>query len=340
MVEKIGLLLNLGTPDSPSVQDVRRYLNQFLMDPDVIDLPWIVRKILVSFCIVPLRSAKSAHAYQSVWTKKGSPLLVNSLALQQAVNEKTVQPIFMAMRYGSPSIEQQLLTIKKKYPAAEEIVILPLYPHYAGSTVKSCIKEINRVVKKLNIHCRLNIIPPFYQHSDYIDALVATTRETLEQPYDHILFSYHGIPERHILKEDPTKKHCLQQDCCKTASPAHATCYRYQVTKTTEYFAKKAKIPAGQYSMSFQSRLGKAKWLEPYTDKVLVELAEKGIKRLLVICPSFTADCLETVEEIGIRGRILFERAGGEKLTLVPCLNSHEAWVNAILHWFSLTGLR
>lgn len=333
MSERVALLLNLGTPDSPSTKDVRRYLKQFLMDPDVIDLPWITRKLLVSLCILPFRSAKSAHAYRSVWTDKGSPLLVNSIALQQALCTKTDLPVFVAMRYGSPSIEQQLLAIKRQYPKNCEIVILPLYPHYAGSTVKSCTSEIKRVVCKLNMSHQLNIIPPFYDHYEYIDALIATTKDTLKQPYEHILFSYHGIPERHIIKDDPTKEHCLKPGCCETQSIAHQTCYRHQVAQTTARFAKKAQLAPDEYSMAFQSRLGKAKWLAPYTDKMLVELAQKGVKRLLVICPSFTADCLETLEEIGIRGRASFKQSGGEELMLAPCLNSNETWVKTVLKW-------
>jgi len=333
MSEKIVLMLNLGSPNAPTKREVQRYLNQFLMDPDVIDLPWIVRRLLVSLLIIPFRSSKSAHAYSSVWTDQGTPLLVNSAQLRQAVQRMINVPIYMAMRYGSPSIEQTLCDIHQQHPQTKELIVLPLYPHYAASTVKSCKTELARVMQRFKFPFAAQMIPPFFKDNDYIHSLVECAHDFLQQPYDHLLFSYHGIPERHITKADPTGEHCLKPKCCETHSPAHKTCYRYHVMQTTKAFVQATGLTSDQYTVTFQSRLGKAKWLQPYTAPTLISLAQKGVKRLLVICPSFTADCLETLEEIGIQGRQTFINAGGKDLTLLPCLNKHETWVKTVAHW-------
>ena len=335
MPKKAVLLLNLGTPDAPSVKAVRRYLKQFLLDPEVIDLPRLIRNLLVRLFILPFRSAKSAHAYASVWTEEGAPLLVYSRHLRNELQQVCELPVYLAMRYGSPSIPEILMDMHREHPEVKDIILLPLYPHYAGSTLKSCTLEVDRVISKYCLPLDYQRIPPFYDNPDYIHALCESARPWLDQDYDHILFSYHGIPERHIRKEDVTGRHCLRPDCCERPSAAHATCYRYQVFRTTKDFVRKAGIPADRYSISFQSRLGKARWLEPYTDKVLVTLANKGIKKLLVICPSFTADCLETLEEIGIRGQDTFKQAGGKELILINCLNSHPAWIKTLAKWIA-----
>lgn len=335
MSEKIVLLLNLGSPDSPNIEDVRRYLNQFLMDPDVIDLPWLTRKLLVRLLILPFRAPKSAHAYASIWTDEGSPLLLNNYELKKQIQAHVKTPIYMAMRYGTPSIEQTLFDIKEQHPKAKEIITLPLYPHYACSTIKSGNTEITRIVSQCNMPFKITTLPPFYNHPDYIQALIESAKPWLIQPHDHILFSYHGVPERHITKDDPTNAHCLKPGCCETPSPAHATCYRYQVLQTTRTFAAQAGLSTEQYTIAFQSRLGKAKWLQPYTKATLIKLAQTGVKRLLVLCPSFTADCLETLEEIGIQGRSTFKEAGGKELTLIPCLNSHPQWVATLSEWIT-----
>lgn len=333
-MEKRGLLLvNLGSPDSASVQDVRRYLNEFLMDENVIDLPWLLRRTLLSLFILPKRPAQSAEAYQSIWTQEGSPLIVNSQRLAQKVQAQFDGPVELAMRYGNPSIKAALQRLSE-VGDLEEILLFPLYPHYAMSTIKSTIEHTALLMQELGITIPLRVHPVFYDHHGYIDALVQSAKPYLDQPYDHILFSYHGVPERHIKKDDPTKKHCLQdQFCCQKSSIAHKTCYRHQVYQTTDAFVKRAQLPVDKFSIAFQSRLGRAKWLEPNTEDVLIQLAQQGVKKVLVICPAFTADCLETLEEIGIRGDEVFREHGGESLQLIPCLNDHPAWVNQVVQW-------
>jgi ferrochelatase len=329
------LFANLGSPDSPAVPDVRRYLEQFLMDPYVIQLPWLLRRMIVSLFVLPARPKRSAHAYESIWTPQGSPLVTLSMDLLQAVQQKTSVPVAMAMRYGNPSIESELLKLAQ-IPGVTEILFLPMYPHYAESTVLTSIREAERVIAAHNLKLALKVPAPFYANPDYIRALVANTQPALSQPFDHVLFSYHGLPELHITKVDPTGSHCLKSaTCCQTPSPAHATCYRHQVLRTTEEFVKLTDLRSDQYSVAFQSRLGRAKWLEPATENVLKELANKGVKKLLVLCPAFVTDCLETLEEIEIQGTKTFQAAGGESLTLVPCLNSNPQWVDTLVSWIA-----
>ncbi len=333
MTNRAVLFANLGSPDRPQVPEVRRYLDQFLMDPYVIQLPWIVRRLLVSLLILPTRPKRSAHAYQSIWTSEGSPLVALSMDLMKAVQQQTSMPVRMAMRYGNPSIESELCKLAQ-LPGITEVVFLPLYPHYAESTVLTSIKEAERVIAKHKLGITLKVPKPFYDDSDYIAALVTSAQPALSQPFDHVLFSYHGLPELHITKTDPTGAHCLKSaTCCQTPSPAHATCYRHQVLRTTEEFVKRAGLRPEQYSIAFQSRLGRAKWLEPSTENTLKELAGKDVKKLLVLCPAFVTDCLETLEEIELQGAATFKAAGGESLTLIPCLNSHPDWVATLARW-------
>ena len=335
MGNRAVLLTNLGSPDSTDVSDVRKYLNQFLMDPYVIQLPWVLRRLIVSLFVLPSRPKDSAHAYQSIWWEEGSPLVVLSQRLLEAVKKNTDVPVAIAMRYGSPSIESQLLDLAKQ-DGIEEILLIPLYPHYADSTIKTTIEEAKSVIARHKLDVKLNVIQPFYEEPAYIDALVASTAPWLdaEGGVDHILFSYHGLPESHLTKADPTGSHCLKRDdCCQVASPAHATCYRHQVLRTTERFVEKAGLKPEQYSVAFQSRLGRAKWLEPSTVDTLEKLAQQGVKNLLVMCPAFVTDCLETLEEIALQGSDQFKQAGGESLTLIPCLNDHEQWVSVISRW-------
>jgi len=335
MANRAVLLTNLGSPDSTSVSDVRKYLNQFLMDPFVIQLPWVLRRMIVSLFVLPTRPKASAHAYQSIWWEEGSPLVVLSQRLLEAVKRKTDVPVAIAMRYGNPSIESQLLQLAKQ-DGIEEILLIPLYPHFADSTIKTTIEEAKSVIAEHQLKVKLLVMQPFYEEPDYIDALVASTSSWLnaEGGFDHLLFSYHGLPESHLTKADPTGNHCLKsEDCCQVASPAHATCYRHQVFKTTEKFVEKAGLAPEQYSVAFQSRLGRAKWLEPSTVDTLEKLAKSGVKKLLVMCPAFVTDCLETLEEIELEGAKIFEEAGGESLTLIPCMNDHEQWVSVISNW-------
>lgn len=335
MPTRAVLFANLGSPDKPEVPEVRRYLNQFLMDPYVIQLPWILRRLIVSLFVLPLRPAKSAEAYRSVWTEQGSPLITLSMDLLQKVREHTDIPVAMAMRYGAPAIGDELEKLAR-IDGIQEILFVPMYPHYAESTVLTSIKEAEAAIAARKLPVQLKVLPPFYQHPDYIGALVESARPWLQQDFDHVLFSYHGLPELHITKADPTGSHCLKvPDCCKVASPAHATCYRHQVVATTDAFVAATGLRPEQYTLAFQSRLGRAKWLEPATENVIRELAEKGVKKLLVLCPAFVTDCLETLEEIEIRGNEVFQEAGGGQLVLVPCLNSHPQWVQTLTQWIA-----
>lgn len=323
------LLVNLGSPDSPTETDVRKYLDEFLMDPCVLDSPWPIRRFVVSCFILPKRPKESAEAYKCVWTEEGSPLIVTSYHLADRIRENLEYPVGLGMRYGTPSIEEGLkdLLTRAKEPL-EEILLFPLYPHFAMSSYETVVKATTQAMEKLKIDLPLRSVPPFYDHPAYIDSLVASAQPYLDTDWDYLLFSYHGLPERHLRKADPTGTHCLASpDCCSKPSAAHKTCYRHQAYRTTEEFVKKAGIPKEKYSIAFQSRLGRDPWLKPYTDYELERLAKEGIKKILVICPAFVSDCLETLEEIGIRGKQSFEEAGGEELRLVYCMNEHPSWI-------------
>ncbi len=330
--EKGILLVNLGSPDSPTESDVRRYLNQFLMDKRVLDVPYLLRRLIVSLFILPFRPKKSAEAYTSIWWPRGSPLIVISERIQRKVQAKLPVPVLLGMRYGNPSIEKALRFMHAR--GMKKIFLLPLYPHYAMSTVETVVAEAERVLKKIKDAPELDVLPPFYDKPEYIAALTHSASFWLEGDFDHLLFSYHGLPERHLRKTDPTGSHCLQTpDCCSTPSPAHATCYRHQCYRTTQLFAEKFGLPENRYSVAFQSRLGRDPWLQPYTDAEITRLARSGVKRLRVICPAFVSDCLETLEEIGIRGKETFLAAGGEDFRLVPCMNDNLEWIKTIVKW-------
>ncbi|TMU79118.1 ferrochelatase [Pseudomonas fluorescens] len=330
MTDHALLLVNLGSPASTSVADVRSYLNQFLMDPYVIDLPWPVRRLLVSLILIK-RPEQSAHAYASIWWDEGSPLVVLSRRLQQQMTSQwTHGPVELAMRYGEPSIETCLL--KLVAAGHKRITLAPLYPQFADSTTTTVIEEAKRVIRQKKLDVQLSVLQPFYDQPEYLDALVESARPHLQQDFDHLLLSFHGLPERHLTKLDPTGNHCFKSDdCCKNASPAVlATCYRAQCLRTAALFAERMGLPDGKWSVSFQSRLGRAKWIEPYTEARLDELGKSGVKKLLVMCPAFVADCIETLEEIGDRGKEQFREAGGEELVLVPCLNDDRQWAKAL----------
>ncbi|MCQ4324076.1 ferrochelatase [Stutzerimonas stutzeri] len=330
MTEQALLLVNLGSPASTEVADVRRYLDQFLMDPYVVDLPWPLRRLLVSLILIK-RPAQSAHAYASIWWPEGSPLIVLSRRLQDALLPHWPQgPVELAMRYGEPSIEGAL--VKLAGQGISQVTLAPLYPQFADSTATTVIQEARRVIRERGLALQLSILQPFYDQPEYLDALVASARPYLEQDFDHLLLSFHGLPERHLHKSDPTGAHCLKgADCCQRAEgEVLASCYRAQCLRSAAGFAARAGLRDDQWSVSFQSRLGRAKWIEPYTETRLDELAGQGVKKLLVMCPAFVSDCIETLEEIGDRGREQFVAAGGEELLLVPCLNSHEEWVQAL----------
>jgi ferrochelatase len=341
MPRRAVLLSNLGSPDSYAVADVRRYLDEFLMDARVLDVPYLVRRLIVSAFILPKRPAASAEAYESIWWDEGSPLVVLSRRVCDAVGERLDVPVELSMRYGRPSIAEGVDRLRERCgDELEEIFFVPLYPHYAMSTVETAVVRARQVMKKRAPGVRMEVLAPFYDHPGYIEALYESARGHLESQWDYLLFSYHGLPERHLRKTDPTGRHCLRvPDCCTTPSPAHATCYRAQAFATTAAFVERAGIPSERYSVAFQSRLGRDPWLTPFADAEIERLAREGVKRLLVMCPSFVSDCLETLEEIGIRGREVFLEAGGDDLTLVPCLNEHPLWIDTLSQWCRVGGL-
>ncbi len=324
---KLGvLLMNLGSPDSPSVPDVRRYLREFLTDARVIDLP-VVRNFVVPGIILPTRPKRSAAAYASIWTPEGSPLIVMSKRQRALLQDKVDFPVFLSMRYANPSTPKVLGDIVKE--GVTDLYVIPLYPHYAMSSWETAVVQVREEAAKLAPKMRLTVMAPFYQEPGYINALVESARPHLAQDYDLLLFSYHGIPRRHLCLGDPSKAHCQKvENCCFVSSPVQATCYKHQTHKTTELFVKAAGIPEGKWMQSFQSRLGKETWLEPYTNVTLEKLGKAGkVKKLLVMAPAFVTDCLETIDELAVEGAEEFIHAGGEKLTLIPCLNDHPAWI-------------
>ncbi len=330
--------MNLGSPDSTSVSDVRRYLNEFLMDEKVIDVPYLLRLLLVRGIISPFRAPRSAKAYQSIWTKEGSPLIVLTDQLQVALQAKIEEPVTVAMRYGNPSPKDAFEELKAKMPDLDEVVLVPLYPHYAMSSYETAVEYAYKIHKKEKYAFKLTTIEPFYKDADYINALSESIKPFLAQDYDHILFSYHGIPERHVKKTDPTKNNCLSMDnCCSVDSPAHAKCYRHQIITTTHLAAAQLGISKDKYSFSFQSRLGRDEWLKPYTVTRLRDMPNEDIKKLLVVCPAFVSDCLETLEEMAEEGKDLFLASGGTSFTLIPCLNVHPLWVQTLQKWVTET---
>lgn len=327
------ILMNLGSPDSTQVKDVRKYLNEFLMDGRVIDIPYLSRLLLVKGIIVPFRAPKSAAAYKTIWWKEGSPLVQLTKQLQNAVQQQLEEPVTIAMRYGNPSPKDAYDELLRKVDNLEEVILFPLYPHYAMSSYETAVEYMKEVHTKEKYKFRLTTIKPYYDSGDYINAMSENMRPYLSQDYDHILFSYHGVPGRHIKKSDVTKSHCLQvENCCEVNSPAHNFCYRHQCFTTTKLITSQLNIPVHKYSISFQSRLGKG-WLEPFTDIRLELMPKEGIKKLLILCPAFVSDCLETLEEIAERGKETFMHAGGESYTMIPCMNTHPMWVNAVAKW-------
>jgi protoporphyrin/coproporphyrin ferrochelatase len=329
MSQRAVLLVNLGSPNSPSVSDIRKYLRAFLMDGRVLDAPYPIRFGIVHFMILPFRPKRSAEAYHKIWRPEGSPLIGTSRKVQADLQHRLRIPVELAMRYQNPSINHAVKKLRAQ--GVKDLLLIPMFPHYAMSSYETAVERVARLLSKVAPKISLSVMAPFYEHPDYIRALVRSAADYLKQPYDHLLFSFHGIPERHLHKSDPTSCHCLlKNDCCDETSPVHNTCYRAQCFKTVQAFAKSAGLPNDKFSVAFQSRLGRDRWLKPYTDHILKDLARTGTKKLLVICPAFVADCLETLEEIGIRGRESFLQAGGEELTLIPCLNEHPLWLAAL----------
>ncbi len=323
--------MNLGSPDSTAVPDVKKYLLEFLMDKRVIDYPWPLRKFLVAGIIVPKRAEKSAEAYRSIWWEDGSPLIVLTKQLQKALQHDLEIPVEIMMRYGNPSPTATFDKIQKEHPQVKEVILLPLYPHYAMSSYETAVEYARVAHHKKRYPFELKVVAPYYHREEYIDALAESMRPYVEQDFDYLLFSYHGVPVRHIRKGDLTGTHCLKvNDCCHVASKAHSQCYRHQVITTSELVAEKLGIPKSKWGVSFQSRLGKEEWIRPYTAERFTQLPKEGRKKLLVACPAFVSDCLETLEEIGVEGKHSFISSGGDSFTMIPCLNTHPLWVKAI----------
>lgn len=331
MPKRAVLLVNLGSPDSTSVADVRRYLSEFLGDERVIDKPnsAFLRSLLVNQIICRFRAPKSAHAYQEIWTKEGSPLIITSKKVREklAATLGAKTPVYLAMRYGTPSIPSVISQMAAD--GIEEVFLIPQYPHYAMSSWETVVVKVYAEAAQLAPRMRVACIQPFYADADYIEALHTVCAPYFAQPHDYLLFSYHGIPVRHLKKADSSRAHCtVVTDCCTTCSPIHGTCYKAQCLATTRALVARAKVPAEKHFVSFQSRLVGEPWLSPYTDETLARLPGEGKKRLLVICPAFVADCLETIEEISGEGKETFLKAGGESFQQIPCLNDHPAYID------------
>lgn len=310
--------------------DVKRYLREFLGDERVIDKPaQPFRWLLVNGIIVPFRGKKSAHAYSQVWTKDGSPLVVISRSVHAKLAAKLgpSTPVYLAMRYGQPSIAAVMAEIAAA--GVEELLLFPQYPHYAMASWETVVVRVMEEVARQTSKLKVTTVQPFFADPDYIDTVHAVSAPYLQKPHDYVLFSYHGLPERHMRKADSSQAHCMKvPDCCNTCSPAHATCYRAQCYATTKAFVARAGIPASKFSVSFQSRLAGEPWLSPYTDYEFERLPKAGFKRLLVMSPAFTADCLETLEELQQQGRESFMEAGGESFEQIPCPNDHPAFID------------
>lgn len=318
------LLINLGTPDEPTTPAVRRYLREFLSDPRVIDINPLARWMLLNLVILPRRPARSAAAYRSIWTAEGSPLLVNSRRLEAAVREALSGEfeVELGMRYGNPSIADAIARLRAR--GVTEFIVLPLYPQQSMSATETSLVRVGELVSSFKA------VPAFFSHPRFVQAWVEVGRAALsEAQADHVLFSFHGLPMRHMRKATPGV--CVRTgECCAVFGSVNRSCYRAQSFETARLIARGLGLSEGGYSVSFQSRLGATEWIQPYTDVLLPQLASR-FRRVAVFCPAFVADCLETVEEIGIRGREMFRAAGGEELVLVPSLNAHPTWVQAVV---------
>ncbi len=322
------LLINLGTPDAPRTPEVRRYLREFLSDPRVLDMPALGRFLLVNGIIAPFRSPKSAAAYREVWTEQGSPLLQYGLELRdglRALHPDT--PIELAMRYGNPSLASGLDALRAA--GCDRLLCAPLYPQYASSSTGSSLEAVYRLAAERWNTPYIEALPAFYDEPAFLDAFAAIGKPVLDElGADHVLFSYHGLPERHCTKSDESGSHCLASEtCCERIVDANRNCYRAQCFATTAGLRERLGLDESNSTIAFQSRLGRTPWIQPYTDEMVVQLAERGVRRLAIYCPAFVADCLETLEEIGMRAREDFLAAGGDELVLVPSLNASPAWV-------------
>jgi len=326
------LLVNVGTPEAPTPSAVRRFLREFLSDPKVMDMNPAGRFLLLRLFILPFRPQRSARAYRRIWTDEGSPILLHGRALARAVGERLGDrwQVEIAMRYGTPSIGAALSSFARG--GVEQLVALPLFPQRARSTTDTAVEAVRREARARTRAARLAFVKPFYEREDFIAAFAAVARPALAAAApDHVLFSFHGLPERHVRADDPGGHHCLASaDCCDAIGAVNRNCYRAQCFATARALARTLDLARGTFTTCFQSRLGRVPWIGPHTDAVIAGLASRGVRRLAVLCPAFVADCLETLEEIGLRARESFLAAGGEELALVPSLNSSPAWVEAV----------
>jgi ferrochelatase len=326
-MRKILLLANLGSPDDCTAPAVGPYLKEFLMDPRVVDIPYPLRWLLVHAIIVPFRKYRSAEAYSKVWLKEGSPLKVTTHLFAQKVAQRLQgkYEVVWGMRYANPSLEE---TVRRLQLSADDVVyFVPLYPQYATSSTESSIDGLRAALKRLRVAARVLYLQDFYDDLRFIQPLAASVRAQRADA-DFVLFSYHGLPERH-LKKLPQGDFCLKPGCCDVMRFENRLCYRAQAFRTTQMVVSALGLQKSEYEVSFQSRLGRTPWIQPFTDLKLTELAHRGVRRLAVVCPSFVTDCLETLEEIQIAGRKTFRDAGGEDLRLIPCLNDSDDWVSS-----------
>jgi ferrochelatase len=332
------LLVNLGSPDSPTPKDVKPYLDEFLMDERVIDVPVLLRNLIVRGIILRTRPKRSAKAYAKIWWEEGSPLIVLSERFKNKLADRVSLPLALGMRYGSMTIKKAFAELQAE--GVTEVLLVPLYPHYAMSSYETVVVKAMEVGRESFPEMRITTLPAFYKNEAYIQVLAKSIAEGLKGfEYDHILFSYHGIPERHIRKSDPTRFHCKIDDhCCTLNSVAHNTCYRHQCFDTTARVKKALALPDEKVSISFQSRLAGDPWLKPYTDYEFVRLAKEGKTRLAIITPAFVSDCLETLEEIAMEGKHQFLEAGGQEYKHIPCLNDRDDWVQVMAQWIGEWG--
>lgn len=337
MSKKGVLLVNVGSPDSPAVKDIKRYLREFLMDERIIDLPYLLRYTLVNGIILNTRPPKTSKAYQKIWWNEGSPLIVITKRLTEKIQQQVSVPVVMAMRYGNPNIASGLQQLYDQ--GVDEVLLMPLYPQYAMATTQTIEVFAQQLVKKQFPKMKLIKFPAFFHRSEYIEALAEVTRKYLENnPCDHLLFSYHGVPERHLRKTSPTPAHkniVENTSCCNPYSEEGKYCYRSHCFETTRLLAEKLELKENTYSQSFQSRLGNDKWITPFTADKIVQLAQQGVKKLAVITPAFVTDCVETLEEIEMAGGKTFRENGGEEFKMVPCLNDSNLWVHALSKWIN-----
>ncbi|MGB3606904.1 MAG: ferrochelatase [Psychroserpens sp.] len=338
-MKKGVLLVNLGSPDSPEPKDVKTYLGEFLMDERVIDVPLWARTLLVKGIVLNTRPKQSAKAYKKIWWDEGSPLIVLSERLQEGIQEETEVPVALGMRYGSMTMLKGFQELVDK--GVDDILLIPLYPQFAMATTETIIVLAEEIRKEHFPQVKITDMKPFYNNPKYIEVLSNSIAKHLEgKDYEHLLFSYHGVPERHIRKSDITNSHCKPSDridclCCKTPSPAHEFCYKHQCKEVTRLVGEHLNMTEGTFSTSFQSRLGFDPWLQPYTDRTIERMGKEGTKKMAIVTPAFVSDCLETLEEIAMEGEEIFHEMGGKDFTTIPCLNDDKAFVDLLSSWIN-----